>query len=500
MSEKENTEPIENQQPSKKRKLSLSLKNRESRFKPVSENKLIDMSKPVVPKNTEKTDRWALANLNEWYVDYNDRNADKKCPEEVLTPQATKEALNTWLCVFVTETRGKKGDAYRPKTLQFLLSGILRYMKSRNPEYPNFMDKDDPCFRKFHVTLDNLLKSLRSDGVGAVSVATETITAEEEDQLWSSGVLNVDSPKGLLRCVFFYNGKCFCLRGGAEHRDLCISQFERLTDPDRYIYCEKSSKNRQGGLAQTRLDHKTVTITAIPSAGNRCHVFLLDKYLGKLPQLAVQKDIFYCKPYSCVPDGINSPWYYAIPVGKNVLGNMVSEMCSEGGVSGKKTNHSLRVAGTTTLYEAGVPEKIIQQRTGHRCLSSLRTYERVSSEQELAVSRILAGEEKMFNVSMETVANTSSCPPVSVNSVESSSSLSKGGPVNCNNCTVNFFSGPGAVPPIHSFNYPQPNPFGGYGSYPPTSSFCGSSMYSAGPQVPPSWPMMPPFSGANDQN
>ena len=132
-----------------------------------------------------------------------------------------------------------------------------------------FMDKDDLSFREFNVTLDN---SLRADGVGVDSMRIETITSDEEDQLWRSGVLSVDSPKGLLRCVFFYNGKCFCLRDGGEHRDLCISWLQRLRNPDRYVYSEKSSKNGQGGLLQSRLDHKTVTITTSPSVGNCCHV------------------------------------------------------------------------------------------------------------------------------------------------------------------------------------------------------------------------------------
>ena len=144
------------------------------------------MSKPQVPKNTEKSSRWAMTNLREWYDDYNDRNSSAKCPEELLSPEASKEVLNTWLCVFITETRGKNGEPYHPKTLQFLLSGILRHMKAQHAHYLNFMDKDDPSFRKFNVTLDNLLKSLRADGVG-----------DEENQLWTSGVLNVDSPKGL---------------------------------------------------------------------------------------------------------------------------------------------------------------------------------------------------------------------------------------------------------------------------------------------------------------
>ena len=79
---------------------------------------------------------------------------------------------------------------------------------------------------------------------------------------------------------------------------------------------------------------------------------------------------------------------------------MVPDMCSDAGLVGKKTNHSLRVSGATSLFEAGVPERVIQQRTGHRSLQSLRMYERVSDGQEKAVSRILTGEKKNYSESL----------------------------------------------------------------------------------------------------
>ena len=41
------------------------------------------------------------------------------------------------------------------------------------------------------------------------------------------------------------------------------------------------------------------------------------------------------------------------------------------------------------MFEAGVPEKIIQQRTGHRSLDSLRLYERSSTMQEQVVSEVV---------------------------------------------------------------------------------------------------------------
>ena len=66
---------------------------------------------------------------------------------------------------------------------------------------------------------------------------------------------------------------------------------------------------------------------------------------------------------------------------------MVPDLCSEAGLSSRKTNHSLRVSGATRLFEVGVPEKVTQQRTSHRSLEALRMYERVTEQQELAVSK-----------------------------------------------------------------------------------------------------------------
>ena len=47
-------------------------------------------------------------------------------------------------------------------------------------------------------------------------------------------------------------------------------------------------------------------------------------------------------------------------------------MCDEGGVQGKKTNHSLRGYAATELFQAGVSKKVIQNRSGHCSLEGLR--------------------------------------------------------------------------------------------------------------------------------
>ena len=102
------------------------------------------------------------------------------------------------------------------------------------------------------------------------------VTKEEENVLWERGGLNLNTPLGLLRAVFYSNGKVFCLQGGKEHRNLKISQFVRHCDPDRYIYTKNGSKNRSGGFTDLKIENKTIPIYAISETGIRCHVKQLD--------------------------------------------------------------------------------------------------------------------------------------------------------------------------------------------------------------------------------
>ena len=55
------------------------------------------------------------------------------------------------------------------------------------------------------------------------------------------------------------------------------------------------------------------------------------------------------------------------------------------------TNHNLRAYGATELFRSNVPEKLVQQRTGHRSLEALTKYERTAEEQVMDVCRVLDG-------------------------------------------------------------------------------------------------------------
>ena len=68
---------------------------------------------------------------------------------------------------------------------------------------------------------------------------------------------------------------------------------------------------------------------------------------------------------------------------------MVKTMFEKVGIYGK-CNHSLRATGISRMYSKEVPEKIIQERSGHKSLIALRRYEHTSMEQQGAVSSLLS--------------------------------------------------------------------------------------------------------------
>ena len=74
----------------------------------------------------------------------------------------------------------------------------------------------------------------------------------------------------------------------------------------------------------------------------------------------------------------------SMQVGVNTINQMLSKMCEQAGLE-HRTNHSLRATGASDMFQANLPEHVIQSRTGHLSLKAFRTYERVTDEQQQGV-------------------------------------------------------------------------------------------------------------------
>ena len=285
-------------------------------------------------------------------------------------------------------------------TYSYNLQG-LTFVK--NPHACHFMDHKAIAFQPFHNVMNNLSKKLLSESVGAQKRQARVITEKEENLLWEKGVIGIDTPSCLLNAIFFYCGMIFCLRGGAEHRELKYSQFkfQEVQDPVdssemvmSVQYSEYGSKNRQGLVHQVHLDNKVIRHYANSALGERCFVRLLELYVSKLPELAKKRDIFYCKPKTNFrKDDI---WFCNAPIGHNTLASKLKDMFVEAGLNAEGVqNHSLRATGISRLYAKGFPEKAIMERSGHQSLGGIRSYERTSELQKKEVSCALSSGDRV---------------------------------------------------------------------------------------------------------
>ena len=148
------------------------------------------------------------------------------------------------------------------------------------------------------------------------------------------------------------------------------------------------SKNHPGGLSGRRVMPKIVTHHANVDCPERCFVRLFKKYHQLCPPDA-PPHAFYLQPCH---QPTSTCWFSKRPLGHTTLGKTVGRICKSAGITGYKTNHSLHATTTTRLYQSGVDEQLVMERTGHRSLDGVRSYKRTSDCQRLALSDILNKE------------------------------------------------------------------------------------------------------------
>ena len=95
---------------------------------------------------------------------------------------------------------------------------------------------------------------------------------------------------------------------------------------------------------------------------DRCVICLLDLYILKLPP---NPSGFYLRPLDKVPNG-SRPWYCKRRVGVNKLKMFIPDIVIESRLGVHYTNHSLRATAVMRMYNTGVPEKLFDEKSGHK--------------------------------------------------------------------------------------------------------------------------------------
>ncbi|CAC5403423.1 unnamed protein product [Mytilus coruscus] len=281
----------------------------------VTDEEISNLVNEKMNANTKKNTKWAVGVFNQWRS-FRTQNGDAIIELHMMNA----ECMNYWLERFVMETRKQNGDEYPPKSLYYIVCGLLRHCRDMNVHDKNFLDQKDGRFAHFRRVLDAKMKDLLSKGLGTKVRRADPVSDDDEE------------------------------KGRDEHRNLDHSQFETGQDATgRFVrFIGRNNKTFKGGLGDLRLDNKDIKHYAS------------DKHR-----------------------------YGKSPLGVNKLNGLMREMCEKGGLVGNFTNHSGKRTCATALYQAGIDEQQIMERTGHRSTKGVRTYKIANANTQKRVSDVL---------------------------------------------------------------------------------------------------------------
>ena len=242
-------------------------------------------------KSTDSKIKWAIKAYVRWMecgnyqVDHGliSSECHVPSPDELLI--MSKEDIVKVLCLFVMEVKNGSGEDYTHDTLYDLVIMVQSFFKQNHRPY-KFLDDDD--FFDLCNTLDNKTKALSKEGKISPHVKAVPISQNEEERMWSMGLLGDDTPVKLVDTLVYLLGVHFALCAADEHKSLKVnSQFKVLYDEAvglKYLYYEEhTSKCNQGGLSNRLATPKTGRAYENVVNKDRCLVRLFEKYMHHRP-------------------------------------------------------------------------------------------------------------------------------------------------------------------------------------------------------------------------
>ena len=308
------------------------------------------------------------------------------------------EDLNNLLEVFYMEAKTIKGDSYSKSSMTALRCGINRYL-NLPPYKRNINIICSAPFASSKRMWDAVVKKNKQDGK-CKAKSWPAIEKLDFAKLKQDSSFNMSDPNQLQEKVFFDIQLFFGRRGREGLRSLKKSSFDIKKDDSGVEYCEiafnESTKNHQTSEAPGSKGAMYAT------GGPQCPIKSLKLYLSKLCR---DSEDFFVKvrtDKNFRPD-LEETWFTGKPLGVNSIGDFMKKISERLHLSKKYTNHSVRATTVTTLSDNGIEARQIMNVTGHKCESSLRSYNTDNSNaQKRKISSILASETSIQTIPAET--------------------------------------------------------------------------------------------------
>lgn len=370
-----------------------------------SEDEIKNIVKSSKPKNTMKQEIWAVKIWRDWATCKNmeqmTQYSDHLPLPILLHENMCFDKFIHWLPFFIMEVKNKDGNSYSPETLKQIIASLYRHLKDNcNYNGVSFLDKKSNVYK----VLEAKMKSMKKQGLGLEVKRADIVTKEDEEQLWSAKVFDLETSKGLFNAVFFYTGKVLALRGREEHRALQIEQFN-IVDSNGSVYLKFwpiLRKNDHDKVLYQQMRKDPIIHYDDP---DNClsYVKIVKKYLDCLPE---KQGPFYRRPLEA-SSGIA---YSRQPVGINTLSNMLKNLFQQANIditNRNISNHGLRATSATELLQCGFEIPTIRKRTGHRS-NAIETYLRSDKRSDVATSKCLDPPKQKSSEEIDLPVNNES--------------------------------------------------------------------------------------------
>ena len=312
--------------------------------------------------------------------------------------------MDECLSEFWFSARTLKGEKYTVASLINLRHSLSRYMKA--PPFNRLIDivKDAP-FRGSQEAFKGAIRELKAEGKGAIKHHPEIVDGDLNKAYTMMKGYNEANPTELQEKVQFDIRLYFFRRGSENMHAMTKTTFAVKTTPkgDRYV-CQVEDE-----LNKNHQQNCTESYTAfMPERRDdpKCPVASFVHYISHLHP---DCDKLWARPKSSI-SCTDPVWYCNRAVGCDKLRTFMKEISVKYGLSQIYTNHSIRVTGATILTRDSYASSQIKEVTGHKSVSSLAIYQRVSNKEKMQMGQSLCDKTLGTQPSTRDTPSTSTAP------------------------------------------------------------------------------------------
>ena len=253
--------------------------------------------------------------------------------------------LDETLQKFFTEIRKKDGSEYEPDSLRVMLASLDQHLREKDAA---FSIAKDIKFSNSRKVLEGKARLLHQEGFRKRPNVAKALTSQDEELLWSKGVLGSHSPQPLIQTMWFLLTQHFSLRGCQKHHDMYVEDVVFSTDDN-----DTEFMTYEENPTKTRKKRRVIQPKMFATGGQRCPVKLFKTFLEQRPEEMQDSGPFYLalneRPKTQV-------WYKRQRMGINSINSFMKNMASQADIQGKKlTNHSARKTLVKKLKAANQP-------------------------------------------------------------------------------------------------------------------------------------------------